>query len=317
MSPRGSRHPEGLPDGRDLDPYPAGGVTAWAESLFDRLDARWERLLHRRSLGTVLIIAYVGALAVIEANRQGWLPQPLADIVPVSHYGAVALVFTLLLFVEILALVFVLASSVAISVGKQFEILALIFVRKAFLEFKSFGEPIEWAGISDSILIILADLAGALVIFVGVGIYYRVQPHRPITTGDREQASFVAGKKIVALILLVAFGLLAAHSGWTQMAGTATYGFFEAFFTVLIFSDVLILLISLRYSTNSAMVFRNAGFAAATVIIRLALTAPPYINVLLGIAAIAFALALTLAYRAFGSAIELKASVPPLPEPTP
>jgi hypothetical protein len=86
--------------------------------------------------------------------------------------------------------------------------------------------------------------------------------------------------------------------------------------TVLIFSDVLILLISLRYSTNSAVVFRNAGFAASTVIIRLALTAPAFINVLLGVASVAFALALSLAYRYSGSAIERRsapAEAPPEP----
>jgi hypothetical protein len=273
----------------------------WAESVFDRLHHQWEQVVVRRTLGSVLIVAYLGALVVIEINRQGWLPSPLAELITTSHYGAVALAFTLLLFVEILALVFVLAASVATSVGKQFEILALIFLRKAFLEFKSFGEPIEWAGVSDSILVILADLGGALVIFAAVGLYYRVQPHRPITAGDREQASFVASKKLVALLLLGAFLLLGLHSLWAEITGQVTYGFFEAFYTVLIFSDVLILLISLRYSTSSAVVFRNAGFAASTVIIRLALTAPPYINVLIGIAAVAFALALSLAYRAFGA----------------
>jgi hypothetical protein len=297
----GRNPPRGPPGGR----YPhVNRAMAVAESVFERLRAIWERPGVERGLGTALIVAYLGSLLVIEANRQGWLPQPAAAVIPTSHYGAIALAFTLLLFVEILALVFVLADSVAASVGKQFEILALILIRKAFLEFKSFGEPIEWAGVSDSILIILADLGGALVIFVGVGLYYRVQPHLPITAGDREQSSFVAAKKVVALLLLGAFVLLALRSGWGELTGGGGPGFFESFYTVLIFSDVLILLISLRYSTISAVVFRNAGFAASTVIIRVALTAPPYISVLLGIAAMAFALALSIAYRAFAPAIE-------------
>jgi hypothetical protein len=280
------------------------GIVWRLERLFDSLHQRWEQVLTQRTIGTLLIVAYLGSLIVIEANRLGLLPSPLAETITTSHYGAVAVAFTLLLFVEILALVFVLAHSVATSVGKQFEILALILVRKAFLEFKAFGEPIEWAGVSDSILVILADLGGALVIFVGVGLYYRIQPHRPITAGDREQASFVAAKKVVALILLGVFFLLALQSGWEAATGTPSHGFFEKFYTVLIFSDVLILLISLRYTVNSAVVFRNAGFAASTVIIRLALTAPVYINVLLGIAAVAFAVALSLAYRHFGATID-------------
>jgi len=124
-----------------------------------------------------------------------------------------------------------------------------------------------------------------------------------------------------ALLLLGAFVLLALRSGWGEVTCAGGPGFFESFHTVLIFSDVLILLISLRYSTNSAVVFRNAGFAASTVIIRVALTAPPYISVLLGIAAMAFALALSLAYRAFGPAIERQHAIErtglPGPEPRP
>jgi hypothetical protein len=68
---------------------------------------------------------------------------------------------------------------------------------------------------------------------------------------------------------------------------------------VLIFTDILVVLVSLRYSSEYRVVFRYSGFAAATVLIRLALTAPPYVNAALGFGAALFALGLTLAYNAF------------------
>lgn len=278
---------------------PGMGVAA---AVFDLLRQHWERAAVQRRLGTLLLAAYVGALLTIELNRNGLLPPGLAVLVPTSHYGAVALAFSLLLLLEVLSLVFVLADSIATSVGRQFQLLALILVRKAFLEFSAFGEPIEWTGVAGSIPVILADLTGALLVFVGVGLYDRVQPHRPIGADEEEQASFVAGKKLVALLLLVAFALLGLRSLHHALSGTEGAGFFEAFYTVLIFSDVLLLLLSLRYSAHPAVVFRNAGFTAATVIVRLALAAPPYVNALLGVAAVAFALGLSLAYRAFGPA---------------
>jgi hypothetical protein len=51
-----------------------------------------------------------------------------------------------------------------------------------------------------------------------------------------------------------------------------------------IVTDVLIMLISLGYSGSYPVVFRSFGFAVATVLIRLALMAPPYVNALLGLA---------------------------------
>ena len=82
------------------------------------------------------------------------------------------------------------------------------------------------------------------------------------------------------------------------------YPFFEIFFTVLIFSDILMVLISLRYSSTYSFVFRNSGYAVATVFIRLALTSPNHVSVLLGVGAAVFALGVTLAYNAFAPILQ-------------
>jgi hypothetical protein len=47
------------------------------------------------------------------------------------------------------------------------------------------------------------------------------------------------------------------------------------------------------------VVFRNSGLAVATVLLRIALSAPPFVNTALGIAAALLALTLTAAYNAF------------------
>lgn len=270
-----------------------------AEALFDALHDSWEDLQARRTLGSALVVTFVGALVVIELNRQGFVPPPLAEVLPTNHFAAVALAFTLLLIIEVLSLVWTLADSVANSVGKQFELLALILLRKAFLEFGNFGEPIVWTEVSDSLLHLLADATGALLIFVVVGFYYRVQRHRPITSGSREERSFVASKKVVGLALMAAFVVMGVLHVGRELAGMETFPFFEAFYLVLIFADILIVLLSLRYSYSFRVLFRNSGFAISTVVIRLALTAPPYVNALLGVGAALFALGISLAYNAF------------------
>jgi hypothetical protein len=76
-----------------------------------------------------------------------------------------------------------------------------------------------------------------------------------------------------------------------------SHDYFEIFYTLLIFADVLIVLVSMRYSIAYPIVFRYFGFAVATVLIRLALTAPRFVDAGLGITAALFAVALTWVYN--------------------
>ncbi len=283
-------------------------VLAKSARLFDALEERWRGVATQRAVGTAVAALFLGSILVIELNRQGLLAGTIASRLPRTHFRAIVLVFTFLLIVEIIGLVFALAGSVANSVGKQFEVLSLILLREAFLELSTFGEPIDWTLISRSILHMLADIAGALLVFTAVGFYYRVQRHRPITADPVEQESFVATKKLVSLLLFISFIVLGARYFWLRAAVGEAFAFFQAFYVILIFSDILIVLVSLRYSTGYHVVFRNSGFAATTVLIRVALTAPPYVNALLGVGAALFAIGLSLAYNAFapvlGQAVE-------------
>jgi hypothetical protein len=272
---------------------------------FDVLARWWEVRRTHRLLGTALVLLFLLALAVIELNRRGLLPEAIAASVPLGHFAAVGLVFTFLLVFEVASLILALARSVADSLGKQFELLSLILMRDAFLEFGSYGEPIVWANLREAVPHALADMAGGVGVFILLDFYYRAQRHRAITLHERDQQSFVSAKKVVALVLLIVFVLLALHTLWNAVRGRHTSAFFPDFYTVLVLSDVLILLISLRYSASFPVVFRNAGFTAATVIVRVALSAPAYVNALLATGAVAFALVLSLAYNRFVEGLPL------------
>lgn len=268
-----------------------------AERLFDRIEHVWESSATRRATGTALVLLFLGALLAVEMRRRGWLPEPLAAQVSTSHFAAISLTFTALLLVEVVALVLALARSVAASVGAQFELYSLILLREAFKEIGNLGEPIAWVRDQQAILYALADASGALLVFVGVIIYTHLQRHRPITASEADQARFVQAKKVLALGLLAAFVVAGVEDAWRVVSQNDPYAFFDAFFTALIFADVLVVLVSLRYSDTYAVVFRNAGFALATVVLRLALVAPVYVNVALGVGATVFVIALTAAYN--------------------
>lgn len=277
--------------------------------LFDALEALWTSRAVERTIALALVVTFLGALVVIQARRWGLLPSAIAGFVSTRHFDAVQLAFYLLVLTEVFGLIFGLARSVASSVGKQFEILSLILLRQSFEQLANFEEPVRWSSIIGSppdspLLHLLTDAGGAMLIFVLLGLYYRYQRHRPITEDSRDRIAFVEAKKGVALVLLGGFVVFGLRDIWAFWTDHSSPGFFQSFYTLLIFSDVLIVLISLRYSTTYRIVFRNSGFALATVVIRIALAAPPYLNSLLGLAAAGFALVLTIAYNEFAPVLK-------------
>ena len=268
-------------------------------ALYDSLEKLWEERRTERIAANLLILAFLSSIVLIEFARQGWLPPEVAALLPRNHYYAINTALSMLLGLEVFGLVFSLAKSVSVSVGKQFEILSLILLRHSFSELVYFSEPLVWAEALKPVLLMLAYAGGGLLIFLLLGVYYRLQHHRAITRDKEAAADFIAVKKIISLLLLLIFFVTGAIDGVKYLKGTATNDFFSLFFTILIFSDLLLVLISLRYSSSYPIVFRNSGFAVATLLIRLALTAPPYFSVLLGIGAIAFAIGITFAYNRF------------------
>ena len=112
-------------------------MTTWLASLYDGLERRLHGARSARTIGAVLAFTFLASLVVIEIGRQGFLPDPLADFIPDSHFHAIDFAFTALMLFEVMLLVLALAHSVTASAGKQFEILSLILLRLSFKELKS------------------------------------------------------------------------------------------------------------------------------------------------------------------------------------
>ncbi|WP_045222767.1 hypothetical protein [Desulfonatronum thioautotrophicum] len=270
-----------------------------ATHVFDPLHAYWESEANRKLVTFLLVALFIFALGLIELNRQGILPASWHEVVGLSHYGAINAAFTLVLLVEVISLIFVLPCSVSKSVGKQFEILALILLRNSFKELVYLPEPIQIGTDIMPVLRILADGFGALAIFVILGLYYRQQRQRSELMTGETRYRFVGAKKLVALGLLGVFIALAAYGGWDFFLGDRSFSFFATFYTVLIFTDILLVLISHRFLPTFHAVLRNSGYAVSTLLLRLSLTAPPYYDAAIGVSAALFALALTWTYNVF------------------
>ncbi|MDR3088926.1 MAG: hypothetical protein LBU39_03815 [Desulfobulbaceae bacterium] len=262
--------------------------------LFDPLHHLWEHEKMNRKISVALIFFFLAGLALIELNRFTFLPPWLAAITPNNHFRAVQFAFSVVLLQEVISLIFTIPCSFSRSVGKQFEILALILLRNAFKELAAFPEPIVFIGNEMAVLRILSDGFGALFLFTLLGFYYRIQPKG----GEGKLAAvalyqFVAAKKGIALVLLAIFVIMGARNGWLMMMDRHGEEFLHSFYTILILTDILLVLLAQCFQPTFYAVFRNSGFALSTLIIRLTLAAPPFYNVSLGLAAVLFAIFLS------------------------
>jgi hypothetical protein len=257
-----------------------------SSGLFDKLEARWELSSTRRLIASALVLAFLSSVFLIELSRLGWLTSVFGYRMPTNHLHAISWVMTFLLIAEILDLVFALAASVANALGKQLEIVALILLRKAFDELPHFPEPVTVTGHIDSVWSMAAQAGGSLVLFGLLLVFYRLQKHESTFRDARHLSDFIDLKKFVSLLLLLAFAvvsLLAGIDSLTLPTGSSRLSlrFFEVFFTLLIFADVLIALASTASNRGFRVVFRNFGFALVTVILRLGLSADPGVNALI------------------------------------
>lgn len=267
--------------------------------LFDPVHAFWGHRRTQQWVAGLLVGVFLLSLAGIELNRQGLLPAPLAALTPDNHFHSVNLAFSLVLILEVIGLIFILPCSIAKSVGKQFEILALIMLRNAFKELVEFTEPVALSGHVDVVVRIGVEAAGALAVFVLLGVYYRMQRHKEEIKNPVALYRYVATKKLIALVMLGLFTGLGVFNVWQKLTLGVMVDFFPALFTMLIFADILLVLVSQVFLPSFRAVFRNSGFAVATLLIRLALTAPPELSAVVGVGAAGYALCLTLAYNAF------------------
>ncbi|PIE71242.1 MAG: hypothetical protein CSA22_04240 [Deltaproteobacteria bacterium] len=269
------------------------------ETLFDRIARLWESGACRRVQGGLLLLAFFISLCLIEAARWNLLPGSLQIRVSTNHLVAVEVSFTLLLVFESVGLVFSFVQSITASVGKQFEILSLILLRGTFKQIADVGEPLTW----DKAVGILPDVGatamGALIIFAVICVYQSMAEEEPVGIPKTEAGDFIRVKKGIALVLLFSFAWICLNNLVTMVLHGHPERVFERFFTVLIFSDVLMVLIALIYTQNYRIAFRNSAFAVAAVVIRVALVAPMALGAGLGVVAVFYVLAVVVVFQRF------------------
>lgn len=261
-------------------------------AVYDKCENQWHSTQTSKTISNLVVLVFFVGIIITLLSRYHIITYQ------VGIFFSIELAFSVLLISEILGLVFVLTHSVADSIGKQFEIISLILLRDAFKEMGHLPLDVKWSTETLlELLPLLVDALGAVIIFLIIGLFYKAQRHLRITNNPEELIKFILLKKTIANILLMVFLSICIYDFLDFFITNQYQNTFNVYYNILIFTDILILIISLRYSNLYIHLFRYSSFALATVIIRLSLSAPKYYNVLLSILAGLFVLMVTNIYN--------------------
>ena len=145
--------------------------------IFDYIEKKWESKSFLKVLSFLLVGSYLLAILLIQLKQSGVI---VWRFIPNNHFKAIEMAFTLLLFFEVVSLVFSLVKSISVSMESQLQILSLILLRNAFKMFGEFPESFAWTAIHHKILFMFADAFGALIIFSIIIFIRRIDRHRTI-----------------------------------------------------------------------------------------------------------------------------------------
>tara|TARA_B100001778_G_scaffold298505_1_gene272667 strand:+ start:647 stop:1531 length:885 start_codon:yes stop_codon:yes gene_type:complete len=242
-------------------------------------------------------LGFVIHLGLIFLKTQGVIFPAIYPELFNDPISAIYTPFSLILIYEIYLLLFYLPRSFTSCVSKQFEIISLIVIRKIFKDIPQMDLSGNWISSSHNLELIV-DLLGFLILFLLIFLFNRSKqklPKQPVD--DSRLLKFIASKKVVSVMLFCVLGvmLLSTLGQWfidvlnQHSVLNLDSLFFNQFFTLLILADVVILLISFRYTEEYSKLIRNTGFIIATILIRLSFSAESYLAMVLILTGVSFA----------------------------
>jgi hypothetical protein len=213
--------------------------------------------------------------------------------------------FSFILIYEVYLLIYYLPKSTTTYIGKQYEIMTLIVIRRIFKDLSQLQLTPDWFKVPSDLLLTY-DLIATMILFLLILLFYRLNrksetnSEAPIQVSP-EIAQFIKMKTLIAKCLVPIFVMLAFYSlgQWIydsffsanqNVASIQDVNkiFFDTCFTILILTDVLLLLISFLHTDKFNTVIRNSGFIISTILIKLSFGIEGLLNIILIVVAVLF-----------------------------
>ena len=226
-----------------------------------------------------------------------------------SYLKAIYTPFSFILFYEVFLLVIIIPNSISEFIGKQFEVITLITLRSFFHDIADFNthEAIHFQ--NPAFLSLLYDLSASIVMLGMTIAYYKIYNNSNNKEVIRELNQFINIKKLVSLSMILVLLVLSVTSlfSWSvdmieALRVNDNYPnpntvFYEDFFSIMIFVDVLLLIISFTFHSSFFIIFRNASFIITTILLRMSLTIEKPMNYIIVIIGFLFSILSFFLYR--------------------
>ena len=259
----------------------------------------------------IFFILHLIFIAVVDAHI---LESSVFKDLTISPISAIYTPFSIILIYEVYLLVYYLPKSISSYIGKQYEIITLILIRKIFYDLSKLEFTSDWFSIEGD-LKFTVDILATLVLFTLIFLFYKIyKTNKAVEKKEisEKTQSYINLKKIFASILVPVAAILAVYSftAWiyettinpieiSDSIKSINNIFFDDFFSILILTDVFLLLFSLLQTDEFSRVIRNSGFIISTILIKLSFSADGILNAILIVAAVSFGVILLYIYSLY------------------
>ena len=273
--------------------------------LFQKLLSEQTRDKSERVILNIALFSFFIHLAIIYFLKFDLIPFSSNSKMLNNPISAIYTPFSFILIYEVYLLIYYLPKSFTTYIVKQYEIITLIIIRKLFKDLAAIELTSNWFEIKGD-LQFTYDLIASLLLFFLIFLF-QSQGKRKLQQGIKINTvieKFVQKKKLIAVILVPLFFLMALHTllNWSidliqpshKLPAFESINnlFFDQFFTVLISVDVVLLIISFFYTHEFHKIIRNSGFIISTILIRMSFGVSGLINTVLIVVAVLFGLAI-------------------------
>ena len=251
-------------------------------------------------------IGFIIHLGLILLNNNGLLNLSIGeDNLLQNPISAIYTPFSFILVYEAFLLIYYLPRSFTTSVGKQYEIISLILIRKIFKDIPDVNLNDNWF-LNENNIQLIYDLSGILIVFFLIFIFRKLKENLPNLSVNKNLERFINYKRLISLILVPVLTTLCLISFFDWFNGVFSnepfddnlnYLFFVDFFTILILVDVFILLISFQYTERYSQLIRNTGFIISTILLRLSFSATGLVSIILLVSGIIFGIIILAIYN--------------------
>ena len=287
-----------------------------SEALFQKFLSEKNKEKSERIILNVAIISFIVHLLIIGLVNFNFIQIDEPSNLLENPIAAIYTPFSFILVYEVYLLIYYLPKSTSIYVSKQYEIITLIIFRRLFKDLSDLKLQADWFH-NKSDLQFTFDLITAIVLFYLIYLFhvYRRKINKSLILKEpysERISKFINIKKWIAIMLVPILVVICFYSlihwsfGLFQVGATETISFkninnifFEQFFTILIITDVFLLLFSFFHTDDFHKVIRNSGFIISTILLRISFSVDGIINNLLIVTAVVFGLIIVLIHNKF------------------